>query len=487
MSDQVVKPADRPDMSEDLAVTDFKNPLPWLARRISQTRFEDLPPDAVQKAKTFLIDTFGVGVAGSAGFRLDSIVKVAGSWGAGDEATVWVGGARLPAGAAAFVNAYQIHSLEFDCVNEEAVLHPFATILSAVLAYCERRSGQGQPVSGRDFLTAVVMGVDMSIFLGKAATGPISFFRPATAGGFGAAAAIARLEGFDENRLIRTLGNQYGQTSGTLQPHVEGSPLLGMQVGFNARAAIASGDFVREGILGSEDVLTGQYGYFRLMEEPGLDLAFARAELEAHFQIERMTHKPYPSGRLTHGVVDGLGRLMRAHGLAPDDIAAIHCEVPQLVKRLVGRPDIPDPAPNYAKLCLAFVAGTYLSHGAVDVEHFIGSDMLRDPRTHAFASKVTVEQNDNPSHSAMAPLMVEVRLNSGHTHAVTIDAVYGHADNPLTADENLDKFWRCWRRVPGLGDAQGQALIDVVEAIEDLSDAAAIPRLLVARPGEGGA
>ena len=68
MSDQVVKPADRPDMSEDLAVTDFKNPLPWLARRISQTRFEDLPPDAVQKAKTFLIDTFGVGVAGSAGF-----------------------------------------------------------------------------------------------------------------------------------------------------------------------------------------------------------------------------------------------------------------------------------------------------------------------------------------------------------------------------------------------------------------------------------
>lgn len=460
------------------------NPLPWLAARIAGTRYEDLPPEAIAKAKTFLIDTFGVGVAGSAGFRLDSIVKVASSWGAGDEATVWVTGQRLPAGAAAFVNAYQIHSLEFDCVNEEAVLHPFATILSAVLAYCERRSGQGNPVSGRDFLMAVIMGVDMSIFLGKAATGPISFFRPATAGGFGAAAAIARLEGLSPEHLIRALGNQYGQTSGTLQPHVEGSPLLGMQVGFNARAAIASSDFVREGILGPYDVLTGQYGYFRLMEEPGLDIGFAKAELEAHFQVQQMTHKPYPSGRLTHGVVDGLKRLMAAHGFAPDDIQAIHCKVPQLVKRLVGRPDIPDPAPNYAKLCLPFVAGTYLNHRAVDVEHFIGPAMLRDPRTHAFAAMVTLEQTDNPSHSAMAPLSVSVRLKNGATHEVTIAAVYGHADNPLTREENLDKFWRCWRRVPGLGAAQGQALIDVVEAIEDLADAAAIPRLLIARPDE---
>ena len=465
-------------------MTEPDNPLPWLARRIAETRYEDLPPSALAKAKTFLIDTFGVGVAGSAGFRLDGVLKVAAGWGRGDEATVWVGGQRLPAGAAAFVNAYQIHSLEFDCVNEEAVLHPFATILSATLAYCERRAAAGQPVSGRDFLMAVILGVDMSIFLGKAATGPISFFRPATAGGFGAAAAVARLEGLDPDRLIRALGNQYGQASGTLQPHVEGSPLLGMQVGFNARAAIASCDFAREGLLGPADVLTGQYGYFRLMEEPGLDIAFARSELEACFQIERMTHKPYPSGRLTHGVVDGLGRLMTAHGFAPDDVAAIHCEVPRLVKRLVGRPDIPDPAPNYAKLCLPFVAGTYLNHGAVDVEHFIGPEMLRDPRTHAFAAKVSLEETDNPSNSAMAPLTVAVRLNTGAEHRVEIAAVYGHADNPLTRDENLDKFWRCWHRVPGLSDAQGQALIDVVEAIEDLSDAAAIPRLLVARPGE---
>jgi aconitate decarboxylase len=467
-------------------VKEAANPLPWLVERVVSTRYEDLPPNAVDKAKTFLIDTFGVAVAGCAGYRLDRIIKVAKSWGSGEHATVWVSGERLPAPAAAFVNAYQIHSLEFDCVNEEAVLHPFATILSAVVAYCERRSAAGSPVNGRDFLTAVSMGVDVSIFMGKASTGPIRFFRPAAAGGFGAAAAIGKLEGFDVETVIRALGNQYGQTSGTLQPHTEGSPLLGMQVGFNARAAIAACDFAREGILGPSDVLTGLYGYFRLFENDQFDIEHGKRELERHFQIERMSHKPFPSGRLTHGIIDGLDRLMREHGFAPDDIATITTEVPQLVKRLVGRPDIANPPPNYAKLCLAFVAGTFLVHGKVDVEHFIGDAMLNDPRVHDFASRVTVTQNDNPSHSAMTPQTVGVTLKSGATHEVELKAVWGHADNPLTREENLDKFWRCWRRVDGLEESAGQELIDTIEAIEDLKDVKEISRLLVRSAARAG-
>nr|WP_245198784.1 MmgE/PrpD family protein [Jiella mangrovi] len=450
-----------------------------MAKRVADQRYDDLPPNAVEKAKTFLLDTYGVGVAGCYGFRLKNIIAVAQSWGHGDEASVWVSGERLPAPAAAFVNAYQIHSLEFDCVNEDAVLHPFATILSAVMAYCERRSAAGRPVDGRDFLTAIVMGVDVSIFLGKASNGPIRFFRPAAAGGFGAAAAIGKLEGFDAKTIIHALGNQYGQSSGTLQPHVEGSPLLGMQVGFNSRAAIGACDFAREGILGPSDVLTGQYGYFRLFENDEFDVEHGLAQLAAHFEIECMSHKPFPSGRLTHGVIDGLGRLLWTHDFAVDDIAAIDCEVPQLVNRLVGRPDIPDPAPNYAKLCLPFVAATYLVHGTVDVEHFIGDEMLKNPRTHALASLVTVRQNDNPSHSAMAPVTVSVTLKSGKTHHVVVEAVYGNPDNPLSREENLDKFWRCWRRADGMDDEAGEELIATVDAIEEVEDVATITSLLV--------
>ncbi|MET0747338.1 MAG: MmgE/PrpD family protein [Rhizobium sp.] len=463
-------------------MTEQENPLPWLIDRVVNTTYDDLPPNAIEKSKTFLLDTFGVGVAGCFGYGLDKIIKVASGWGAADEATVWVSGERLPAQAAAFVNAYQIHSLEYDCVNEDAVLHPMATILSSVMAYSERRSAQGRPVNGRDFLAAVAMGVDVSIFLGKSSTGPIRFFRPAAAGGFGAAAALGKLEGFDADTIMGTLGVQYGQSSGTLQPHVEGSPVLGMQVAFNSRAAVGACDFAAAGILGPRDVLTGRYGYLRLFENGEFDVAHGRRELEEHFQIERMSHKPYPSGRLTHGVVDGLDRLIKAHGFAVDDIAAIECIVPPLVNRLVGRPDIPNPAPNYAKLCLAFVAGTYLTHRLVDVEQFIGEEMLSNPRTHHFASLVSITEDDNPSNSAMTPQTVSVRLTSGATHEIVLDAVYGHANMPLTRAENLDKFRRCWKRTPSLDPSVGEQLIDVVDHFEDIEDVATIVRYLTASP-----
>lgn len=456
-----------------------ENPLPWLAGRVLNTRFEDLPANTIDRAKVFLLDTFGVGVAGCNGFRLKELIGVAQRWGKDDEATVWVSGEKLPAGAAAFVNAYQIHSLEYDSVNEQAVLHPLATILSAMMAYAERRSREGRPISGRDFLTACVLGVDISSFLGIAANGGIRFFRPATAGGFGAAAAIGKLEGFDQETLLRTFGTQYAQSSGTMQSHVEGSPLLGMQVGFNARASITSCDLSSVGLLGPIDAFTGMYGYLRLFENDDFDVAHGISELKAAFQMERMSHKPFPTGRLTHGAVDALKRLMDRHGFGADDIASVTFSVPPLVHRLVGRPDVPQPAPNYAKLCLQFVAATYLNHGAVDVEHFIGADMLNDPRTHELASRMTVELNDVTDLNTMVPQSAQVVLHSGRTHEITLEAVYGHPDAPLTQEEHLDKFRRCWQRSNGLKPEVGEALIEQVDAFEALTDVAELVPYLV--------
>ena len=133
---------------------------------------------------------------------------------------------------------------------EGAVLHPMATILAAVLAWLERQGARGRRVAGRDLIAALAVGVDVSTMLAIVTNAPIRFFRPATAGGFGAAAAIARLAGLDETGVKDTPGAQYAQTGGTLQPHVEGSAMLGLQVGFNARAAIMAADLAGAGFRG---------------------------------------------------------------------------------------------------------------------------------------------------------------------------------------------------------------------------------------------
>ena len=176
-----------------------------IAGHVAHTRYEDLPPAAIDKMKTFLIDTIGVGIAGSSGAQISELKETVRGWGDKPEATGWLTGERMSAQSAAIVNAYQIHCQEFDCVHEGAVLHPMATILSAVFAWIEREKTQGRNYSGRELLTALVLGVDISTILGIAANGGLRFFRPATAGGFGAAAAIAKLAGFDETQVKNVL------------------------------------------------------------------------------------------------------------------------------------------------------------------------------------------------------------------------------------------------------------------------------------------
>jgi aconitate decarboxylase len=137
-----------------------------------------------------------------------------------------------------FLNSFQAHCQEFDCLHETAVVHAMATLLPAAMAYAEREGS----ISGRDLIVAVAVGIDVAAGLGVAANEGLRFFRPATAGGFGATAAVARLAGFDVETLSHAFGIQYGQTSGTMQAHLKGSVVLPMQIGFNSRAALQSCD-----------------------------------------------------------------------------------------------------------------------------------------------------------------------------------------------------------------------------------------------------
>jgi len=98
---------------------------------------------------------------------------------------VWGRGLRLSAPAAAFMNAWQMHNQEYDCLHEGAVVHAMATVLPAALAAAEQRGG----VSGAELIAAIAVGTDIAAGLGLASRAGFCFFRPGTAGGFGATAA----------------------------------------------------------------------------------------------------------------------------------------------------------------------------------------------------------------------------------------------------------------------------------------------------------
>ena len=450
------------------------------AEHVAGTDYKDLPESAAVATRTFLLDTLGVGVAGSAGPWTRRLIETQRLSCPGDHARVWSHGARLSAAGAAVCNAYQIHNAEFDCVHEGAVVHTFTVPVAAALAWAERERGVG----GRDFLTALALGVDVACHLGVASTSPLRFFRTATAGAFGAAAAIGRLAGFDVATLVNAFGAVLGQLSGTMQAHIEGSPMLGMQVGFNARNAIVACDMAARGLAAPQAVLEGPFGFFPLFEGehalgPVLD------ELGETSRVTEVSHKPYPCGRATHAVVDACLGFRERLGLdraARDVVEQVTARVPPLVHRLVARPVTDDMDVNYARLCCRYVAASALLRGRVVPEDFRPA-ALRDPDILELARRVDVIVDGNPDPNALVPVTVEINLRDGRSDTERVEVMYGHPARPMTRVAQLEKFSRnCAAAARPIAPEAAERVIATVARLESLSDVTALVDDLVPAP-----
>lgn len=449
-----------------------------IVERIVATRVESLSPTAVGAGKTFILDSLGVALSGTRVPMVRDLESLADDWGSGAAARVWGTGRRVPLTTAAFINGYQIHNQEWDCVHEPAVVHPMAVVLATLLAWCEARGG----VSGGQLLAGCSIAVDVATGIGRAARNKLRFFRPAMCGALGATAGIACIEGFDAATSRSALGLAYSQISGTMQAHVEGSPMLPMQIGFNTRAALDAIRLAQRGVRGPLHFLEGPFGYFSLIDpewEPASFDAFASREA-----ISELSHKPFPSGRATHGGVDGVLTLRAQQGFELAEIREIRVLAPPLVIQLVDRAPSPDMAPSYARLCLPYVAATALLRGTVGVEDFEPAS-IADPARLELAVRIRVLRDANPSLNALAPQRVEISLTDGRELALDLPAVLGAPGRPLDRDQHLAKFRRA--ATSGLRPMSSVGVERLIQLVDDLEQLDDVRRLVDALVFDGGA
>lgn len=446
-----------------------------LLRHVLATPEAAIPESARDAARIFLLDGLAVGVAGMAHAARPGLLAAARGWGAGAEARLWGDGTALPASQAAFMNAFQAHALEFDAIHEAAVVHAMTPTVSAALAEAERLSGLGQPVSGARFMAAVILGLDLACTIGAAARGPMRFFRPATAGMFGAYGAVARLRGFDLGTASAGAGLLLGQIPGTMQAHTEGSMALPVQMGFAAMAGLRAADLAAAGAAGPAQWLTGPFGFLKLTE-PEHDLAPGLAALGSTWQVARLSHKPFPSGRLTHPAIDGVQRLIAAHGVRAEHVSAVRLYLPPLAMRLVGRPIKPDLTGNYARLCLPYVVARTLLSGRVGLGDF-SEALLRDGPTHALAARVELHGDGSTDENAVVPQRVEIELRDGTRLDQRVDAALGSPENPLPRVAQIEKVKACLAGI--LPDGRADELIRAIDALHEAPDVVGLADILV--------
>ncbi|CAM3650876.1 MmgE/PrpD family protein [Litorimonas haliclonae] len=432
----------------------------------------DFSDDAYAKAKTFVLDSLGVGIAGSKAPFNEAVYATVSSFGAGEAAHLWGRAEKAPTASAAYLNGFQIHSMEYDCVHEPAVVHPMATIFAALSAEADRQGG----VSGLALLEAVIVAVDIAVELGVAVTSPLKFFRPATAGLFGATLGIARLRGFDEDTAMSAMGCALSQCAGVMQPHVEGKPTLPVQIAGAARAAVVACDLAQNGLHGPESSLEGPFGYFNMFEDEA-EAGVLLSRLGKVHRITEVSWKPFPTGRAAQGGIT-LIQLLREQGVTAEKLKSLTLTAPPIIPRLVNRPAKVGMSANYARLCFPYLGAITLLRGTVSLNDFTEGD-LNNLEILDIASRISVETNNVTDPAEFVPQSVTAALANGDKESAKIDRLFGAPVFPLTQEQHLQKFRDCvafgLRKVNAKVVADG--LIETVDNLEQSDNCSELFRL----------
>ncbi len=455
-----------------------------MASNALETSFERLPSTTVETTKKFILDTLGVGMAGSGAEGVAQVVEQVREWGGKEESTILIWGGRFPAPMAALANSVIFHARDFDDTHDGAVVHANASILPAALAAAEKMGG----CSGREFLSAMCTGIDLVCRLGLAvgkaegrAGSEIKWVRTAVCGAFGAAAASGRIMGLDVESLVNAMGILLSMTAGTRQVVTNSALTKRMQPGFMAQAALQAVHLAKRGVTGCRDVFEGPYGFFNLYWDGRYRGEELIEGLGEHFEVDGLSFKPYPCCRYTHGAIDATLSCIKRNGLKPGNVERVDVH---LVKHhffdIVSRPfEIRGNPTVDAQFSIPYTVATAILDGRVFLDSF-EPERVRQPRYAEMAQRVFVHvDQDIVDPASMGPMTVEITTCGGQRHIVAVKEFKGHPRNPLSVEECREKFMQCAEySIQPFPARRLEEITYKVMALDSLKDAAEVARLM---------
>lgn len=414
---------------------------PSLTERLSTflvaTKSTDLPSAVVDDAKYYTLDWLGSAIAGTETKPGRMLLAYAASQ-AGQGATVIGLGEQRNADLAALTSGGLSHIVEMDDLDRASVVHPAAPVIPAALALAER---EGR--SGLDFLTAVVLGYEVSIRIGEAVGRSHYHFwhNTATCGVFGSAAAAGWLLGLDVEQMAWALGNAGTMAAGLWEFIADGAMSKHLHAGRAASSGLLAADLARLGFTGARRILEGKQGFFAATSSdarPDLVVAGLRPGMTG-YKISGVSIKPYPSCRHTHPAIDAALALRREHELALEHIEEVQVDTYQAALALT---DNPSPTHPYAaKFSLHYCVACALARGRVGLDDF-RPEALEDEAVRRLMAKVIVGLSEelDSYYPQEWPARVRVVLVDGSELAQLVKAPKGDPENPLTQAELEEKF-----------------------------------------------
>ena len=376
---------------------------------------------------------------------------------------------------AALVNATAGVALEMDEGNRLGGGHPAIHTAPAALAV-----GEDLGCSGRAALESVIVGYEVTARIGAATEVRPEVHSHGTWGTMGAAAATARLLGFDaaQTRLAMSLAVSMSPAN-TWTPCLEGATVRNLYPGRSGFQGIMAAHLSGCGFTGLADAPSDMYG--RLLGA-GFDRAAAVAGLGdagVPLRIARNYFKFHACCLYNHPALDAAQDLRRRASFAASEVAEVTVTAPPIAQIM------DDPAPGNmlaAKFSIPYAVALALSGGDTGVAGFL-PERVADAGIRRLAQRVRVKSDArmNLRRYDYPAARVAVRLRDGRVLEASVSGQRGDFTNPASRAELTGKFAALAAET--LGAERTAQVIATAGRLEELDDIGELTALLC---GPGG-
>ena len=445
----------------------------YVAEFIVAAKVEDLSAEVVELGKKSILDGFGLALSGSVAKSGELVRRHLADLDLGEgAATVIGGGRRVAPRFAAFANGVGIHADDYDdtqlAVAKDRVYglltHPTAPALPAALAISELVNA-----AGRDFMLAYHLGVEVECKIAEAIAPrhyQTGFHATATCGTFAAAAAAAKLMGFDVATTQRALSLAGSQSAGLRENF--GTMTKPFHAGKAAESGVAAAQFASYGWTAAARILEAPRGFFAAAGG-GYDQGAIFGKLGAPwtFASPGVSIKPHPSGSLTHPGMTEMLRLIKENGIRAEDVRHV---------RVGTNSNMPNALIHHrpkdelqAKFSMEFCMAILLLDGRAGLAEFTDEAVERED-VKAMIEKVDFVIDDEAETAGyhLMTTLIDIELADGRKISGRADFGKGSPAFPMSYDEVADKF-RENAEFAGMGRARADDIVDMVRGLEDLS------------------
>lgn len=451
-----------------------------LSMWVGKSCFEDLPEDVVTATRLRIIDVVGLSIAGSQRPFGESVRRATSSLYPGTEARIWGAKGRSSMAGAAFANGALSQALEFDDTHNESIVHMSSPAVAAALALGDHLRG-----SGRDVILAVAIGNEISCRVGSLAPGqfhkrgfhPSGLFAP-----FGVSWLAGKMQGLDQDAMIRAAGITGSFASGLIQCWVDGTQSKFLHPGWAAQSGIAAAALAKAGVTGPTEILEGRFGlYASHLQDSAIAPDWDRLTdaLGEKWESRNASFKPFPAAHVIHPYISALLRLRERHDLPVERIRTIRCDVAPYIVGIVCEPRSEKLHPltdSHGRVSLQYTLAEAMVRGRLGKDAY-QPESLRDEAILSLAQRVEYRVDDSLPGPEQFKGVVSVELRDGTLLEEVEEHNRGSAENPMTTGEIVAKFHE---NVAGtLTAAQAARLVDAALTLDGLEDISHFTELTV--------